>query len=430
MSGKDIFIIDRRKGPKGKHFINRQRFIKRYQKHIKKYVERSINEKNLKDIGKETIVSIPENDIEELSIEYDRQTGKKDIVIPGNPGYSVGDEIHKPKGGKGGNKGNEASAEGIDEDAFVFVLNRDEFFDILFEDLELPEMIKKSLKETENYSYQRSGYTNTGCPANLSIVETYKRSLSRRISLKRPTDQEIEELEKTLQECKDEEERQKLILLLEELRKKQKSIPFFDDIDLRYRNYELKRTPSTKAVMFCIMDVSASMDEIKKNYGKKFFLLLYTFLQKKYTKVDVVFIRHHVTAEEVNEEMFFTKRETGGTVVSSALELIRKIINERYSTEEYNIFCAQVSDGDNFEQDNHKVVDILTNDILPRVQYYAYVQINPVSEHTIWTYYRSNNNDLLKILEKLSREYPKLQTKMIAKKEDIWKVFKELFSRK
>jgi uncharacterized sporulation protein YeaH/YhbH (DUF444 family) len=88
----------------------------------------------------------------------------------------------------------------------------------------------------------------------------------------------------------------------------------------------------TQAVMFCIMDVSGSMDESRKDTAKRFFILLYLFLKRVYDKIEVVFIRHHTAAAEVDEDEFFHSRESGGTVVSSALHLLDKIIDERYGS--------------------------------------------------------------------------------------------------
>ena len=107
-------------------------------------------------------------------------------------------------------------------------------------------------------------------------------------------------------------------------------MPFIDSFDLRYNNHVRIAQPTTQAVMFCLMDISGSMDEQKKNIAKRFFTLLYLFLTRTYEHIDVVFIRHHTVAEEVDEENFFHSRETGGTVVSSALKLMRKVIDARY----------------------------------------------------------------------------------------------------
>ena len=108
--------------------------------------------------------------------------------------------------------------------------------------------------------------------------------------------------------------------------------------------------------MFCLMDVSGSMDEERKDIAKRFFILLYLFLTRNYERIEVVFIRHHTIAKEVDEDEFFHSRESGGTVVSSALKLMQEIIRERYPLTEWNIYAAQASDGDNWDDDSSSAI--------------------------------------------------------------------------
>lgn len=156
-------------------------------------------------------------------------------------------------------------------------------------------------------------------------------------------------------------------------------VPFLDTFDLKYNLLVKQPNPSSKAVMFCLMDVSGSMTQATKDIAKRFFILLYLFLKRNYDKIDVVFIRHHTSAREVDEEEFFYSRETGGTIVSSALKLMQEIMAERYPANEWNIYAAQASDGDNWNDDSPICRDILINQIMPFVQYYTYVEITPVS---------------------------------------------------
>jgi uncharacterized sporulation protein YeaH/YhbH (DUF444 family) len=424
------YIIDRRKNPKGKSVTNRQKFIEKYKKQIKEVVKKSIKEGKIQDIGNDgAIVTIPKDNLSEPNIDYDRKTGKKDLVVPHNPGYNEGDTIEKPKGG-GGNgtgKGN-ASGSGEGEDQFQFKISRDEFFDLLFEDLELPNLVKKKFEELEQFKLKRAGFKNRGDPVNLDIKQTFRKSYMRRISLNRPDESEIEDLEVKIKNEKDENKKKELIRQLEEMKRKILEIPFLDNLDLKLRNFEPRPLPSNRAVMFAIMDVSASMDEEKKTISKIFFLLLYTFLRKKYDKVEIVFIRHHSVAEETNEEDFFHKKETGGTVVSSALELSLKIIEERYSPEEWNIYFSQSSDGDNYETDNSKVI-ALTNKILDICQYFAYIEIDTrYSNYDIWNMNTiRGETSLWKTYKKINN--PILQMSVIRNRKEIWNVFRSLFSK-
>jgi uncharacterized sporulation protein YeaH/YhbH (DUF444 family) len=163
-------------------------------------------------------------------------------------------------------------------------------------------------------------------------------------------------------------------------------IPFLDPIDLRFRSRVRVPVPTSKAVMFCLMDVSGSMDEQRKELAKRFFILLYLFLTRHYEKIELVFIRHHTQAQEVSEDDFFHARETGGTVVSSALELMDQIIRERYNPTEWNIYGAQASDGDNWHHDSGRCRELLAEKLLPACRYYAYVQVAE-EEQNLWEEY-------------------------------------------
>lgn len=429
-------FIDRRKNPSGKNFPNKQRFLKKASEAIKKTIRDSIKNKKIQDIGNNEKVVIPASDLEEYMFEHDFSTGKKHFVFPGNDRFDEGDVIEKSQSGSGGGKGSKGSNEGEGEDNFVFVLNRDEFLEFFFEDLELPNMVRKNLNIIEKYKLQREGYSSTGPFCNLDIIKSYKSSLGRRIALKRPTENEIEEYRKMLQQAEEEGDEQKKIHyenLIKELEKKLKRIPFIDDIDLRYRRYEYKPNFISSAVMFCLMDVSGSMTEIRKDYAKRFFLLLYLFLQKFYKKVNIVFIRHTTNAKEVSEEEFFKSKESGGTVVSSALELALEIIEKRYDPSQWNIYICQASDGDNYEDDNIKVKE-LVNKLLDITQYYAYIQIDPDEERAMSMFNNGynkylNSENLFNILNEISKIRKNLQCKIIFRKNEIWEVFRELFKK-
>jgi uncharacterized sporulation protein YeaH/YhbH (DUF444 family) len=171
--------------------------------------------------------------------------------------------------------------------------------------------------------------------------------------------------------------------------------------------------------MFCVMDVSGSMDEAKKEIAKRFFILLYLFLTRNYKKINLVFIRHHTVAKLVDEEEFFYSRETGGTVVSSALELAYQIIIEKYPTTDWNIYVAQASDGDNWNADSPKCQTILQEQIMPLVQYYAYVEILPRHHQSLWRAYGA-----------VKDQYPNFAMRSINEQKDIYPVFRDLFKRK
>lgn len=341
-------IVDRRKNFKGKSTGNKRKFIKRVEDKIRKALPRTISKGSIENMASGSgKVKVPIKGIKEPKFKYDHSTGDKKHINPGNDQFQKGDRVRKPQqnGGQGGN-GRQGSNEGLGEDEFYVELDRDEFLKYFFEDLELPDLLQKEVEELIEEKLKRKGHTKDSTPSRLNIPTSVKNSLARKIGIRSVYIKKIKELEEQLKNTTDKD----LILDLEEQIKKlkiqQNSIPFLDDVDLRYNNFEIEAEPSTKAVMFCIMDVSASMGEHEKTIAKKFFILLYMFLHKKYEKIELVFIRHHIEAKEVDEEEFFNSRETGGTVVASAVELAGKIIKERYSSLNWNIYVTQASDGD------------------------------------------------------------------------------------
>ena len=214
-----------------------------------------------------------------------------------------------------------------------------------------------------------------------------------------------------------------LTVMLDNLKRRQKAIPWLDPFDMRYRNFDKVPQPMTKAVMFCIMDVSGSMGQAEKDTAKRFFFLLHMFLRRKYDKVDIVFIRHHSEAREVNEDEFFNATDSGGTVVSTALHLMDKIIKERYPINEWNIYGAQASDGDNMTADNSETLSVI-NELLDIIQYFAYVEIK-LSNNYLFT----GVSDLWKTYGYAQYKSKKMNMKKIFSNADIWSVFKELFKK-
>src|SRR6185437_10475493 len=177
---------------------------------------------------------------------------------------------------------------------------------------------------------QRAGYTNAGSPANLSVSRTVRVAMARRVALRRPRPEVIAQLEAELAECEEEERRIELTAEIEVLKGRQRRIPFIDPIDIRYLRFENVPKPVTQAVMFCLMDVSGSMSEHMKDLAKRFYMLLYVFLKRRYRHVEIVFIRHTDRAEEVDEDTFFHGPASGGTLVSSALKEMHDIVRSRF----------------------------------------------------------------------------------------------------
>lgn len=416
-------IIDRRLNPRDKTIKNRQKFIQRGKQQIKEAVKEAIDDGKIADIedGK---IRVKVKGIDEPTFHNNPKSGDKQYVLPGNKKHVVGDRQKKPEEDEGG--GGSQAGRGQSEDDFEFVLNQEEFLDFIFEDLELPDLIKKQMRDVTKSKPHRAGYTNVGNPSQLDVVRSLKNSLGRRIGLRRPKDEEIEALEKQLEETEDPTLRLDLEAQIELLRNRQHAVPWLDPFDVRYRNYTNIPQPMTQAVMFCIMDVSASMGKREKELAKRFFFFLHMFLRRKYTKVEIVFIRHHEEAKEVDEQEFFTSKESGGTVVSSALQLTKSIIDARYNVNDWNIYIAQASDGDNDVNDN-KIVKTVMEELLSKTQYFAYVEIQPQAPGAYF-FFRINNG-LFALYHKISQQFKNLTVRGVTNTGDVWKVFLGLFSK-
>lgn len=417
-------IIDRRKNGKNKNAVNRQRFIRRYKEQIRKAATDAIADRSITDMTSGEKISIPKRDISEPSFRHARD-GRREQVHPGNKEFITGDQIARPQGGNGAGSGNgQASKDGEGEDAFAFELSREEFLEFFFEDLELPNLNKSRLGMVMDYQYVRAGYSNNGVPANIDIVKSMQGAMARRIAWQSPHRKVLHEAEQELEALLQEDEPDQSALSsiqdkIEALQIRINAVPFIDTYDLRYRNHQKQPKPKTQAVMFCLMDVSGSMDQQRKEIAKRFFLLLYFFLNNTYEHTKVVFIRHHVTAKEVDEEDFFQARETGGTIVSSALQLMDEIITARFPVSEWNIYGAQASDGDNWGTDSGLCAELLTQKILPKCQYYAYVQIAAAAEQGLWNEY-----------DQVGEACDNFSMKKIIERSDIYPVFRQLMKKR
>jgi hypothetical protein len=334
-----------------------------------------VGERKVEEMDRGGDVHLPKKDIAEPNFGFGRG-GQREFVLPGNREYVAGDKIPRPGGGGSGSGGGSEASEGAEtRDEFVFSLSREEFLDIFFDDLELPRLVRTQLSTADQFKSVRAGYTTVGSPANLSVPRTLGNALARRIALGGARRRDIALLEIACDEAAAEgrtQEAARLTAELERMRGRRTTLPFLEELDLRYRNRVLRPEPVARAVMFCLMDVSASMDENKKDLAKRFFTLLYLFLTRKYTQVELVFIRHTENAEEVDEATFFHDPKSGGTVVLSALELMEKIRRARYA-EDWNVYAAQASDGDAFGSDPAKSARYLRETLLPATRYYAYI---------------------------------------------------------
>ena len=417
-----IHLIDRRLNSSNKSATNRERFLRRYKAQLRKSVKDMIGERSITDMAKGDEVRIPARDVAEPQFRHG-PGGDRETVHPGNREFIKGDTIKRPDGGGGAGGAGDGAGSGESVDDFVFSLSREEFLDVFFEDLELPRLLHNALGQAMQNKWIHAGFVTAGAQCNLAVLRTLKTALGRRIALSAAIRQKLHEAHERLQRARAAPAAAEDIAALEAeiamLEKRLARVPFLDELDLRFRNRVALPAPISRAVMFCLMDVSASMDEDRKDLAKRFFALLYLFLARKYEHVEVVFIRHTDQAEEVDEQTFFHDTGTGGTVVLTALELAHHIARERYAGGGWNLYLAQASDGDAFGADAGKSARFVAEHLLPLLRYFAYIEVCEDSDahaSSLWAGYETVEN------ENFAR-------RRVGQRSEIYPVFRDLFKK-
>jgi sporulation protein YhbH len=244
---------------------------------------------------------------------------------------------------------------------------------------------------------KRSGYQRKGIPPRLAKKLTLVEKLKRQQGLIR---------EKLCGEIQQEDGQQV-----------RERVPFRED-DLRYYRVKTDIRRHSNAVVFCIMDVSGSMDQSKKYLARTFYFLLYQFLRWKYDQVEVVFIAHTTEAREVNEREFFHHGESGGTMISSGYAKALEIIEQRYSPDVWNIYAFHCTDGDNWTEDNARTIE-KAKELVSVCNLVGYIEILASYSYGI-TIRRELD-------EKIKEKNFIIGT--MGKKEDIWPALKRILEK-
>jgi uncharacterized protein len=339
---------------------------------------------------KDKIIKIPIRSIKEYKFIYGENTPG---VAQGNGNQKPGDVVEQSKDGDPsvgqGGAGNKPGA-----DAFETDVTLEELISIMFDDLELPELEKKSLKEVlTDDARKRKGRRKSGIRPHLDKKTTAKNRIKRKLAARGKPNPEI---------SKEDEAR----------------FPFHKD-DMRFFHSVPTIKEQSNAVIFCIMDTSGSMGTVKKYLARSFYFLLYQFVKQKYQNVEVVFIAHHTDAKEVTEEEFFHKVESGGTYISSGYKKALEIIEDRYHPSNWNIYAFHCSDGDNFYSDNERAVKA-ANDLCDVCNLFGYGEIKPSGS----AYY---SGSMLEVFGQVQHENFKMI--VIEKREDLWPGFKSFLTQ-
>jgi len=437
-----FIFVDRRKTGRGKSLSNRQRLLDRIKESIRSAKPEDIDDGGVKGGGSPSKnlnnpVKIAREALHEPTFHYEPASGEREVILIGNDHWERGDEFPVDGGGKGRGGNGAGEGGGDQEDDFIVNISRTEFFDVFFEDCELPDLKETSEKLLPEAVWKPAGFQKEGNAAQLSVIRSYRNSIGRRRALTLDSREELEELEKEqveLQETLDgnplnavaNARWKQVTARIEELRTKIATTPFFEKVDLRYRKSERVQVKSADAVLVMVMDISGSMDEDKKRIARKFFSLQYAFIKRKYPNTDLVFIAHTDEPEEMDEEEFFTTRKSGGTIVSTALALANSIISSRYDPDQTNIYLSYASDGDNMEYDNPRVIDELENKgLLLKLRHAVYAQVG----HSFAASYGSSPN-LWNVMQSAARTNPKMHAVKVADDADVFAAFKSIYGKK
>jgi sporulation protein YhbH len=370
---------------------DRTRHRQKVRESIRTNIADIIAEESIIGKDKDKIIKVPLRGVKEYRFVYGDNA----------PGVGQGDGNTEPGQvvGKAGTEGpgGDRAGDRPGVDYYETDVTLEELIDIMFEDLELPDLDRKALREIESRRTSKpKGHRKVGIRARLDKRRTAKQRVMRKLATRPETDGSEE------QET-DEAERR---------------FPFHTD-DLRYRHVEPKMRRESNAVVMCIMDTSGSMDTMKKYLARSFFFLLYQFITTRYRNVEIVFIAHHTEAKEVSEEEFFHKGESGGTFISSGYVKALEIIHERYHPSIWNVYAFHCSDGDNFDSDNPAALRS-ARELAEVCNLFGYGEIKPLGSR----YYESS---MLSVFRRLNM--PNFHTVLIERKEDIWPSFKTFLAK-
>ena len=350
-------------------------------------------------------VKIPVKGIKEYQLVYGENKENKKAGSAGDKEIRQGQVLRR--GAKRKKKNGDKAGNEKGEEYYEVEITLEELAEYLFQDLQLPDLEKKKFRFIKDHKLKRSGFRKKGLNSRLSKKETIKRKIRRKkMAIAAGThDPNTDE-----------------------------RFPFHED-DLKYKHMKLKPQENNSAVIFFLMDVSGSMGKQKKYVARSFYFLLYQFLRFKYDNIEVVFISHATEAKEVNEDDFFKKATSGGTVISTALELEKEIISKRYHPSHWNIYSFYSGDGENWSFDNPKTVTLFQ--YLKEIsQLVCYAEIDPFSdpESELSILSKSFNygaSEASTLWGKLSAlEDDKFKKVKISKPTHIWPSFRKLFGGK
>jgi len=376
---------------------DRLRHREKVRESIRENIADIIAEESIIGKDKDKVIKVPLRGIKEYRFIFGENA----------PGAAQGDGNAQPgqvvgkagKDGQGQGEGQAGDRPGVDY--YETDVTLEELIEIMFEDLELPNLERRALREIPSDRFaKRKGYRHVGIRVRLDKRRTARQRVMRQMAARKHENAAAADAA-ALGEAAEE-----------------RRFPFRKD-DLRYKHLEIDTREESNAAVLCIMDTSGSMDTMKKYLARSFFFLLYQFISTRYRNVEIVFIAHHTEANEVTEDEFFHKGESGGTFISSGYQKALDIIAERYHPSLWNLYAFHCSDGDNFDSDNPAAIRT-ARELCDVCNLFGYGEIKPLGSR----YYESS---MLNVFRRL--DAPNFQAVLIERKEDIWPSFKAFLSK-
>ena len=370
---------------------DRSRHRKKIKEAIKEGVHHIVSEESI--IGKDgkKRIKIPVKGIKEYKFVYGNNSKNKQVGSAHDKNVRRGQKISNSRRRKKDKNGSGKPGNEKGEEMYEVEVSLEEMAAYLFDDLNLPDLEKKNLINIVSEKFKRHGYRKNGILPRLSKKETLKNKIKRKKAyLRNTSDEKLDEDE---------------------------DFPFHKS-DLKYKNIKRKNTKNSNAVIFFLMDTSGSMTKNKKFLARSFFFLMYHFLRYRYDKTEIVFVSHTSEAKEVNEDDFFKKVSSGGTLISSGLEKCIDIVNSRYHSDFWNIYLFHCTDGDNWPEDNKKTM-ILTEKLKDICQLYGFIQTVTSSDYHFWS-----DGGIVGKYNQIKDS--KLKVAHLEKKADVWHEFKRM----
>ncbi|OLN23691.1 sporulation protein YhbH [Domibacillus antri] len=353
-----------------KGFDDQERHRQKVKEAIKKNLADMVTEEQIIMSDGKRIVKLPIRSLQEYRIRYTEEKNRHAGQGKGNVGDAIArageDQQAAGQGKKAGNVRG--------EDYYEADVSIAEIEEALFSEMELPRLVEKEKSTSFITDWKINDIRKTGVTARIDKKKTLLAAFKRN-----------------------------------SLSGIQAFFPVLPE-DRRFRSFTEEKTPQSKAVIFAMMDTSGSMGPFEKYIARSFFFWMTRFLRKKYTTVEIVFIAHHTEAKIVEEDDFFSKGESGGTICSSAYALVLDLIEKKYSSEQYNIYPFHFSDGDNLASDNPQCVTLLQK-LLPHCRMFGYGEVNQYNRTTpLMSAFRKINDPLFRsyVIKKREEVYPAL----------------------